>query len=162
MTFTPILYSKKGQIEALPVILLCDYLGLSLELKSHCCLPEKCACTENQTCLQITETDCITNTGAQLRYLARSASSNLYDEKNQWISSVDAILDSFVNTLRDVTVLAQHLQGNCQLDSKCETTLRKNLTNGLKDLDNLLKANEKLPLNVADFTYFSTLGCLID
>lgn len=33
MTFTPILYSKKGQIEALPVILLCDYLDITVELK---------------------------------------------------------------------------------------------------------------------------------
>lgn len=64
MTFKPVLYSTTGQVEALPVVLLADYLGVSLDLKSMCELPSKCSCSEIETCLQVSENDCIKNTTA--------------------------------------------------------------------------------------------------
>lgn len=96
-----------------------------------------------------------------MRYLARTAKSNLYDETT-CCGVVDSRLDSFCTTLKDLVSLAEHLRGNCQLGTKCEANARKNFTNGLKDLDNLFKVNEKLPLNISDFLVFSTLGSLFD
>lgn len=162
MSFKPILYSKPGQIEALPVILLSDHLGINIDLKKHECLPEKCICTSQQTCLQVADNDCVVNTAAQLRYLARSATSSLYDESDSNIVQIDQRLDSCSNTLKELTTLAEFCRGNSKLASKEEALVRRNLTQGLKDLDNLFKSNEKLPFNLSDILLFSTLGCLID
>lgn len=83
MTFTPVLYCNQGSVEALPVILLADYLGTSIEIKSLCQLPNGCTCQEGQTCLQVSETDCIKTATSQMRYLARLASSELYNESGE-------------------------------------------------------------------------------
>lgn len=118
MTFKPVLYSTTGQVEALPVVLLADYLGVSLDLKSMCELPSKCSCSEIETCLQVSENDCIKNTTAQLRYLARSVSSSVYNETDASISEVDARLDTYSKALTSVSQLANHMRGTSKLDKK--------------------------------------------
>lgn len=64
--------------------------------------------------------------------------------------------------MTNLVSLAEHNRGNSKLNSKTESLVRKDLMNGLKDFDNLLKANESLPLNLSDFYIFASLGCLLD
>lgn len=60
MSFTPELYSNQGQIEVLPVVLFCDYVGQKVELKK---LDEKKECcsglSECHSVLKVSEDDCI-------------------------------------------------------------------------------------------------------
>lgn len=162
MTFTPVLYSSPGQVEALPVILLADHLGITLELKTLCDLPSKCSCTETETCLQVSENDCIKTTVSQLRYLARTSSSTLYSESDASISEVDARLDSYSKALTSLTELANHMRGTSKLDKKSEGDARKTLMNQLKEFDTLVKSTPDLAFNLSDVLLFTTLSCLPD
>lgn len=61
-----------------------------------------------------------------------------------------------------MSCLAEHCRGKKKVDPKEESVLRRQIINVLKDVENLLKDSEKLPLNVSDFFIFSTLSYFLD
>lgn len=127
-----------------------------------CDLPSKCCCNENETCLQVTENDCIKTTTSQMRYLARSASSSLYNESDKTICEVDARLDSYSKALSSISMLANHMRGTSKMDKRKEGEARKTLMNQVKELDNLFKTTPQLEVNLSDVLLFTTLSCLPD
>ena len=69
------LCSKPGAMAALPVVLLCDYLGTQLNLKTELGCKKKCCREEVESCLCVNDSLCLATTGSMVRYVVRSSNN---------------------------------------------------------------------------------------
>lgn len=158
------LHCFKGQSQALTIILLADYLELNLNIRllKPINVKEKqykSTFSKQFPLLEISQGEFIEKTGAILRYLSRITNSSLYNENDIACSIVDQNLDLFYYEIAPVlyTFLAvsRHF---IELDKKEISILKKDVSNSLRSLDNMIMANLDRELNLFDFVVFTSLN----
>jgi hypothetical protein len=158
----PTLLTKLGDSRTLPLILLSDYLGAPVELKTAKHFnDEDYTFYEKLPMLQIGEHQYIQTPASMLRYACRVNSSKLYDESSHSVNEAETLLNYVFQELTYPLNTLNKKSWKNKEDKKKLKELKGNLSNSIKNIAKLV-GGLKGELNVADFAVFGVLGCVND